>query len=63
MVVINGEKYENPKNIENLCKQFNLNVQAIVIYINGKLITKNKWNKIKIKDNDIIEILTFVGGG
>ena len=38
-------------------------VQGIVLEYNKNIVTRNMWNKIYIKPNDTIEIVTIVGGG
>ena len=66
-ITLNGRKYElqlkkhiTIQQIINLLYSKNNN---IVLEYNKKIATKNKWNKIFIKPDDSIEILTIVGGG
>jgi sulfur carrier protein len=35
----------------------------IVVEHNFSIITKEDWSKIMLKDQDMIEIISFVGGG
>ena len=39
------------------------NRKKVAIELNGKIIPQNKYDKKKIKDNDKIEIVQFIGGG
>ena len=41
----------------------NYNINRIVIELNGEIVSKDKYNTINLKDTDVMEVLTFVGGG
>ena len=41
----------------------NISQKNIAIEKNRKIITKNSWRKEKLNENDIIEVITAVGGG
>ncbi|MBP7796944.1 MAG: sulfur carrier protein ThiS [Elusimicrobiales bacterium] len=62
MIIINGKKVKNPRNIKNLLKLYRF-PSNVAIIVNGELIKKNDWSKFVIKDNDVIDVLSFVGGG
>ncbi len=64
-ITLNGEKFFLKKevSIENFLTLNNIIKNNIVIEINKVIITKNLWGKKIIKNNDIIEIITAVGGG
>ena len=54
--------------IENLSlsiflKQLKIPLKKVAIELNQEIIDKNKINKIKLKKNDKIEIVHFIGGG
>ena len=38
-------------------------ISKVAIELNKKIIDKKKLKKIKLKNNDIIEIVHFIGGG
>ena len=61
----NGEKYFINESItlNKLLKYFNYNSSLFVVEYNNFICNKNKWNEIIIQKNDIIEIITIVGGG
>jgi sulfur carrier protein len=44
-------------------KQLNIPLKKVAIELNLEIIDKNKINKIKLKQNDKIEIVHFIGGG
>lgn len=64
-IKVNGNKISIEKNInlENFLKLNNINNKNIVIEINKIIITKSMWKEKKIKEGDVIEIITAVGGG
>jgi len=49
--------------LQELIKNLKLNPQNIVIELNEELIRKDDWANIRIKENNRIEIISFVGGG
>ena len=64
-IIVNGDKISIEKNInlENFLKFNNIYNKNIVIEINKIIITKSMWKEKKIKEDDVIEIITAVGGG
>jgi len=44
-------------------KQLMIPLKKVAIELNQEIIDKNKTNKIKLKENDKIEIVHFIGGG
>jgi sulfur carrier protein len=63
-ITINGktETIESDS-LEALVKAKGLNTDALVIEHNRKIITRDNWEQIRLKENDSLELLTFVGGG
>jgi len=62
---LNGQKYftESKLTILNLINYFNYNTSLFVLEYNNLICNKKNWDKISIKNNDKIEIVTIVGGG
>ena len=44
-------------------KELKIPLKKVAIELNQEIIDKNKINKIKLKNNDKIEIVHFIGGG
>lgn len=65
IIKINGKEeiVERPLNLIELVLQKSLVPDHIVIEHNFKIIPKDEWNNIALKENDNIEIISFVGGG
>jgi len=53
---------ENSK-IKTLIDRLNVPIQKVAIELNQEILDKKKLNKIKLKENDKIEIVHFIGGG
>ena len=47
----------------NLVKKTKISVNRVAIELNKKIVSKKSLDKIKIKKNDKIEIVHFIGGG
>ena len=62
---VNGKKLIFNKNdsISKLIKKLKIPLNKVAIELNKKIIDKKKINKIKVKNNDNIEIVHFIGGG
>ena len=64
-LLVNGLKYEYqpPMNVLNLLQYFGFNTNIIVVDYNGTILSKSRWQKTNLKQNDSLEILTIAGGG
>ncbi|MBR3627265.1 MAG: sulfur carrier protein ThiS [Elusimicrobia bacterium] len=62
---VNGKDTElkGTKTLTDFLKDNNYNLGRIVIELNGEIVSKDKYNTINLKDTDVMEVLTFVGGG
>ena len=49
--------------INNLINDLKIPIKKVAIELNHEILDKKKLNKIKIKKNDKIEIVHFIGGG
>ncbi len=55
--IFNGYK------LSNLLKDLNIPLKKVAIELNHQIIDKKEISKIKLKINDKIEIVHFIGGG
>ena len=62
---VNGKNIilKKQKTLTEFLNEKNYNISRIVIELNGEIVSKDKYNTIKLKDTDVMEVLTFVGGG
>ena len=64
MVMINGEEKEIAgKNLLEYLKENGFNPEHLVVERNFEIIPKEQFGSVTIQDEDVIEILRFVGGG
>jgi sulfur carrier protein len=47
----------------NCIKKLKIPIKKVAIELNYEIIDKNKLGKIKLKNNDKVEIVHFIGGG
>ena len=64
-IQINGKKVVIKQNfsVQDVLKKYRLNRKKVAIELNGKILPQNKYNSRKLKNNDKIEIVQFIGGG
>ena len=53
----------NNLSLLNYIKKLKVPLKKVAIELNQEIIDKNKLRKIKLKNNDKIEIVHFIGGG
>ena len=64
-IKLNGKyiKIQDKTTLLNLTKKFKVAIKKVAIELNQTIINKKSLSKIKIKKNDKIEIVHFIGGG
>ena len=64
-IKVNGKKiiFDNNTSIEKLTKKLKIPLNKVAIELNKKILDKKKLKKIKLKNDDKIEIVHFIGGG
>ena len=64
-IQLNGKKVKIQRNlsIKDLIKKYRLKENKIAIELNGVILPKDHYKNKKIKNNDKIEIVQFIGGG
>ena len=50
-------------NVQNLVNEFKIPINKVAIELNDEILNKKMLKKIKLKNNDMIEIVHFIGGG
>lgn len=65
ILTLNGkqESIGKPLNLDALVAAKGLCADKIVVEHNFNIISREDWPKIMLKDQDMIEIISFVGGG
>jgi len=64
-IKLNGKEKQIPENfkIDKLINDFKIPIKKVAIELNQEILNKKKLHKIKLKKNDKIEIVHFIGGG
>ncbi len=64
-IKLNGKEKQIPKDfkINKLINDLKIPIKKVAIELNQEILDKKKLNKIKLKKNDKIEIVHFIGGG
>ena len=64
-IKLNGKKviFNKNESIEILIKKLKIPLNKVAIELNKKILDKKKIKKIKVNNNDNIEIVHFIGGG
>jgi len=64
-IQLNGRKISIHSNFSviDLIKKYKLKEKKIAIELNGVILHKQNYRKKKLKNNDKIEIVQFIGGG
>ena len=64
-IKINGKFSSINENLSlsNFLKQLKIPIKKVAIELQQEIIDKNKISSIKLKQNDNIEIVHFIGGG
>ncbi len=64
-IQLNGKKVKIQRNlsIKDLIKKYRLRENKIAIELNGTILPKDHYKNKKVKNNDKIEIVQFIGGG
>ena len=64
-IKLNGKLKRIDENYKflNLLNDIKVPIKKVAIELNQEILDKKKLSKIKLKNNDIIEIVHFIGGG
>ncbi|HEC1767601.1 TPA: sulfur carrier protein ThiS [Campylobacter lari] len=63
-MIVNGQKLELKElKFMDYVKEKQLKIEFIALELNGEIIPRDKFENLILKENDKVEIVTFVGGG
>ena len=64
-IKINGKKtlINDKEKLTKILQDLKIPIKKVAIEMNREIIIKKKLNSIKVKENDTIEIVHFIGGG
>lgn len=64
-VTLNGESKECPEGItiENLLDLYKIDKNRVAVELNLRIIPRKELSERVLRDEDLLEVITFVGGG
>jgi len=64
-IQLNGKPYSLSEgvNIDSLLEELSIPKDKVAIELNRKVLHKENYTKTVLKNNDQVEIVTFIGGG
>ncbi|KAF0134728.1 MAG: sulfur carrier protein [Candidatus Saganbacteria bacterium] len=64
-LIINGKilTYPASLSLQSYLEQQNIDLEAIVVEINEKIIKRIDWPRVNLNEFDVVELISFVGGG
>jgi sulfur carrier protein len=64
-MVVNGKEMDlkGTKTLDKLLEELQINKDKIVVELDGDIITKESFAEIILKNSNVIEVISFVGGG
>jgi thiamine biosynthesis protein ThiS len=64
-ILLNGKKFQisEKDTIMRLLKKIDIKSSKVAIEVNKVVIPKEKYRYFKFKNNDKVEVVTFIGGG
>jgi sulfur carrier protein len=64
MVLINGNKEQAAgKTIAGIVEEYNYDIKTIAVELNEEIVSKCDYSKTILKEDDVVEVVSFVGGG
>lgn len=65
MIQMNGEKldYCQQQSLVDFLTAEHFATSKIAVELNGQIIPKSQYETTMLKDGDVLEVVTFVGGG
>lgn len=62
---INGKVISQSENmtLEEVLKEEGFSLEKSAVELNGSIISKSRYKEIEISKEDVIEVVSFVGGG
>jgi sulfur carrier protein len=65
MIKVNGENVENiaGKNVAEYLTESGYDIKRVAVELNGDILPKSQYSDTILKDDDCVEIVSFVGGG
>ncbi len=62
---VNGQEIplEHPQSLEVFLLDLGYQIGRIAVELNAQIVPRDQFAQVQLKDDDVIEVLTFMGGG
>jgi sulfur carrier protein len=62
---VNGKEFElkKQKTLDKFLDELTINKEKVVVELDGIIITKEDFSEIILKNSNVMEVISFVGGG
>lgn len=51
------------KSVLELLQEYKIEAKSVAVAINLEIVKQDKWDSYLLQENDVVECLTFMGGG
>ena len=64
-IIFNGKKrcVDDNTNVQTFITLSNYKTEHVVVELNEEIIPKERYEEVILKDDDVLEVLSFMGGG
>ncbi len=64
MLQVNGKEYAGVgKTVGNVVSEMNFDIRTIAVELNEEIVSKADYDSTTLKEGDVLEVVSFVGGG
>ena len=64
-IQLNGEshRFEENLSVEELLKKLSIDKNKVAVELNQTVVSKQTYSNTRVVNKDVVEIVTFIGGG
>ncbi|MCD7854909.1 MAG: sulfur carrier protein ThiS [Clostridiales bacterium] len=64
-MIVNGKKtdFKPNESLSEFLKEKGYRIEVIAVELNGEIIAKESFDTTLLKEEDVMEVVTFMGGG
>ncbi|WP_026943692.1 sulfur carrier protein ThiS [Helicobacter rodentium] len=63
-IKLNGSLIDTEsKSVLELLQEYKIEAKSVAVAINLEIVKQDKWDSYLLQENDVVECLTFMGGG
>ncbi len=64
-LIVNGQHKQEPgcRSVRDLVERLGLAGKAVAVEVNQRLVPRKEYGQAELRDGDVVEVVTLVGGG